>query len=71
MGIRLQSGEVQASWKIKETSEGNVNMDFKSTGEKTVVKLNDLTQDRDMQRAFVNGAMNLWLPQKVGNFLTS
>jgi hypothetical protein len=48
MGIRLQSGEVEAVWKTSETSECNVKMDLKSVGEKTVVDWNDLAQDRNM-----------------------
>ena len=48
MGIRLQSGEVEAAWKTSETSECNVKMDLKSAGEKMVVDWNDLAQDRNM-----------------------
>jgi len=31
----------------------------------------DRAQDRDMWRALVNVVMNLWVLQRVGNFLTS
>jgi hypothetical protein len=31
----------------------------------------DLAQNRDKWQAFVNVVMNLWVPQNVGNFLTS
>jgi len=31
----------------------------------------DLYQDRDRWQALVNVAMSLWVPQNVGNFLTS
>jgi len=30
-----------------------------------------LAPDRDRWRAVVNAAMNLWVPQNAGNFLTS
>ena len=31
----------------------------------------DLAEDRDRWWALVNSVMNLWVPQDVGNFLTS
>ena len=31
----------------------------------------DLAQERDRWRALENAAMNLWVPQNAGNFLTS
>jgi hypothetical protein len=31
----------------------------------------DMAQDRDRWRAVVSAVMNLWVPQKAGNFLTS
>jgi len=31
----------------------------------------DLAQDRERWQALVNAAMNLWVPQNAGNFLTS
>ena len=48
MGIRLQSGEVEAAWKTSETSECNVKMDLKSVAEKTMVDWYDLALDRNM-----------------------
>jgi hypothetical protein len=35
------------------------------------VNLIDLAQGRDMSRALVHAAMNLWVPYTAGNFLTS
>jgi hypothetical protein len=31
----------------------------------------NLTQDRDQWWALLNMVMNLWVPEKAGNFLTS
>jgi hypothetical protein len=48
MGIGLQSGEVEATWKTSETSDCDAKMDLKTVGEKTVEDWNDLVQDRNM-----------------------
>jgi hypothetical protein len=50
--------------------EGNITMDLKEMGLEGVTWIH-LTQDRDDLRALVNTVMNLHVPQKVGNFLTS
>jgi hypothetical protein len=49
--------------------EDNIKMDLKvGCGGRDWIKL---AQDRDRWRTLVNAVMNLWVPQKVGNFLTS
>jgi hypothetical protein len=50
--------------------EDNIKMDLRERGWKSVDWMH-LAQGRDQLRAVVNTVMNLRLPYKVGNFLTS
>jgi hypothetical protein len=50
--------------------EGNILMDLRETEWEGVDRIH-LAQDRDQWQALVNMVMNLWVPQKAGNFLTS
>jgi hypothetical protein len=48
----------------------DISMDLGETGWEGVEWMH-LAQDRDQWQAVVNTVMNLWITQKVGNFLTS
>jgi hypothetical protein len=50
--------------------EGNIRMDLQKV-ECEGTEWTELAQDRDMLRTLENAVMNLWVPQNVGNFLTS
>jgi hypothetical protein len=50
--------------------EDNIKMDINETGRERVDWIH-LDQDRDKWRVPVNGVINSWVPQNVGNFLTS
>jgi hypothetical protein len=50
--------------------EDNNKIDLKEIGREGA-DLNHLVQDRDLWRAVVETVMNLWVPQKAGNLLTS
>jgi hypothetical protein len=52
------------------TWEDNIRMDLREIGYEGVEWIN-LAQDRDQRRDRVNPLMNLRVPQKEGNFLTS
>jgi len=54
----------------KRTWEDNIRMDLREIGYEGVEWIN-LAQDRDQRRDRVNPLMNLRVPQKEGNFLTS
>jgi hypothetical protein len=49
--------------------EDNIRMDHRETGLEGLDWLH-LTQDREQCWPLVNMIMNLWVPQKVGDFLT-
>jgi hypothetical protein len=49
---------------------GNITMDLRVIVWEDVDWIH-LAQDRDQWRALVNMVMNLWVPQKAENFLTS
>jgi hypothetical protein len=48
----------------------DVKMDLKEIG-RGGMDWTDLAQDRDQWRALVNMVINLWVPQNVGEFLSS
>jgi len=50
--------------------EDNIRMDHGEIG-REAVKLMHLVQDRDKWLALVKTVMNLWVPYKMGNILTS
>jgi hypothetical protein len=50
--------------------EDNIKMDFQEVGWGGMDWI-DMAQDRDRWRAVVSAVMNLRVPQKAGNFLTS
>jgi len=50
--------------------EDNITMDLQAGGCEGMDWIK-LAQDRDRQQALLNVVMNLWVPQNVGNFLTS
>jgi hypothetical protein len=50
--------------------EGDIKMDHRDIGWE-VVNWIHLAQDRDQWRTLVTTVINLWIPQKAGNFLTS
>jgi len=56
-------GRPRSRWK------DNIKMDLLNVGRGGMDWI-DLAQDRDRWRALVNAVMNLWAPQKLGNFLT-
>jgi hypothetical protein len=56
--------------KIEVRWEDNIRMDLREKGWEHVAWMH-LDQDRDQWRAVVNTVMNLRVPQKAGNFLTS
>jgi len=50
--------------------EDNSKMDLQEVGRGGMAWI-ELAQDRSRWHALVNVAMNLWVPQNVGNFLIS
>jgi len=50
--------------------EKNIEMDLQEVGRGGMDGI-DLTWERDRCRVFVNAVTNLWVPQNLGNFLTS
>jgi hypothetical protein len=50
--------------------EDNIKLDLKEIGIDGVNWI-QLARDRDQRRAFLKTVMNLWVPYKAGNFLTS
>jgi hypothetical protein len=56
--------------KTRRRWEDNIKMDIKEIGWEYVDWIH-LAQDRDRWRALVNTVMNLRVPLKAGNFLTS
>jgi hypothetical protein len=50
--------------------EYNIKMDLEDVVCECIDRI-ELAQGRDRWRALVNAVMNLWVPQNVGNFLTS
>ena len=53
----------------RHRSEDNIKIDVREVGWEGMDWI-DLAQNRDRWRALVNAAMNLWVPQYSGNFLT-
>ena len=50
--------------------EENIMMNLQEVGYEGMDWI-DRAQDRDRWQALVNAVMNLWVPQNVGNFLTT
>jgi hypothetical protein len=61
---RIPHGRPRHRW------EDNIKMDLKEIGSEAVDCIH-VAQDRDRWRTLVNTVMNLLVPKKVGNFLTS
>jgi hypothetical protein len=58
------------SWAADKGWEDNIRMDLRELGWEGVDWIH-LVQDRDQWRTLVNTAMNLRVPKKAANFLTS
>jgi hypothetical protein len=56
--------------RTRHRREDNTGLDLREIGWKGVDSI-DLDQNMDQWWALVNMIMNLWIPQKVGNFWTS